>query len=85
MLPEVTDLLENLSTTTHEKFEYFVRRGLLPPELARQTAQAYTWFLQHYHHIQEHYKSEQRLMQLPSSRRAFVQYAESVNQFLDHA
>lgn len=79
---DASDVLGNLSTTTHEKFDFFVQRGLLKPELAEKTAQAYMWFLQQYHHIQEHYKTEQCPVMLPVRRQVFTHYAGIVQRFL---
>jgi len=77
-----SDTAANLPSATIDKFEFFQQRGFIPAAMATETAEAYAWFLQQYHHIQEHYKDIHQPISLQSKPVDFIHYSQIIKKFL---
>ncbi|HKZ35490.1 MAG TPA: hypothetical protein VJ242_02135 [Patescibacteria group bacterium] len=76
-------LVEDLPTNTYEKFDYFSSMNLLSPNLARGASEAYAWFLQQYHQVQETYQETREPVVLDFSTRALHEHAHPLTRFLN--
>jgi hypothetical protein len=79
---EISDTARSLPSATVDKFDFFAQRGFLNTDIAEKTAEAYAWFLQQYHHIQEHYKNIHQPITLQSNQADFKHYSQIIKSFL---
>jgi hypothetical protein len=79
---EIPDTARSLPSATIDKFDFFAQREFLSTDVAEKTAEAYAWFLQQYHHIQEHYKNTHQSTTLQSNQSDFTQYSQIIKSFL---
>lgn len=75
------EVARQMPTTTVGRLEYLSHTGVIPPSIALATSEAYAWFLQQYHSIQEQYKQSGEPVELSYDPELFASYRQSINYF----
>lgn len=70
-----------MPTTTLGRLDYLSKVGIISTEDMTTTSEAYAWFLQQYHHIQEKYKQNNEPTELSYDPKSFKTYRLSVERF----
>jgi hypothetical protein len=70
-----------MPTTTIGRLMYLSDAGIISPEVSLATGDAYAWFLQQYHCIQEQYKQNGEPTELLYDPDLFEKYRESISYF----
>jgi len=78
----LSDAVLHLPAATIDKFDYFTFNGCIQQKTATKASEAYAWFLQQYHHIQEHYKNAHQPISLQSKSADFLYYSQIIKEFL---
>lgn len=76
------DVARTMPTTTNGRLNYLAEAGIVAPDVTATTKEAYAWFLQRYHHIQEAYKQTGAPVALPFDPEAFAAYRQSIDRFV---
>lgn len=80
LLPINPQTVRNLPTNTRDRLDYFSE---LINFNVNELAEAYLWFLQRYHQIQECYKNKRTAVSLEFDRGLFDRYNQVINQFVN--
>ena len=75
------DVAMNMPTTTIGRLEYLRDQKIISQEECSTTGDAYAWFLQQYHNIQENYKDCCTPVELPYDAGTFDEHRKSVEHF----
>jgi len=75
------EVAREMPTTTLGRLEYLAEANVITRNSAVLTAEAYAWFLQQYHYIQEVYKINQEPTELPFDPVLFERYSQSIEHF----
>jgi hypothetical protein len=71
----------NYPTATVDRIKYFIEQGVMDLEQGMHIREAYLWFLQRYHEIQNNYLKAQEPTKLVYDKEKFKYYSELVKQF----
>ena len=77
-----SEVARELPTSTLDRIDYLSAHSIVPVHEATAANEAYAWFLQEYHCIQEAYKQSGETMTLEYDRSAFEAYQRSIENFL---
>lgn len=73
--------IENYPSATVDRIGYFVEKGVIPAKEGKEVREAYLWFLQRYHEIQNFYLHMQTPIKVDYDRDKFQHYSEIVRKF----
>lgn len=77
------ETIQNLPTNTEERLYYFAKLGIITGINIDEIAEAYLWFLQRYHEVQEYYKNRKTVVSLEFDRELFDRYNGVISQFVN--
>jgi hypothetical protein len=73
--------IENYPSATVDRIEYFVENGVIAKKEGREVREAYLWFLQRYHEIQNFYLHMQSPIKVNFDVNKFQHYSEIIRRF----
>lgn len=75
------EVAREIPTNTLGRLDYLADLGVIPHHEALSVGEAYAWFLQQYHCVQERYKDSNREVAAPYDKRAFDTYRKDIERF----
>lgn len=79
----ISRYIEGGFSNTMKRIEFLIEIGLIPKDLGDKLIEAYYWFLQQYHQIQENYKQTRRPVELTFDIALGAKYRHIIEKFLE--
>ncbi len=76
------EVAKTMPTTTVGRLAYVAEAGIVPFDVAAPASEAYAWFLQQYHFVQENYKGNGVPTEMPYDPKAFAKYSQDIERLV---